>query len=106
MLGDGVLLRALDEADWRFLGASGTGESDDLRVDLSSEEPFADDPAALIDRYNTLFMSGQMPPAMRQLLIDHVSALPNDEWHPDYRRERVQDALVLILTSPQYAVQK
>ena len=75
-------------------------------VDLGPEEPFGDDPAGLVSRYDLLFMNGWMSPQMRQLLIAHVEAMSDDEWHPDYRRERVQDALVLILTSAQYAVQK
>ncbi|MCB1565200.1 MAG: DUF1800 domain-containing protein [Xanthomonadales bacterium] len=91
---------------WAYLNPPDTDDYDGFVVDLGPEEPFGDDPAALVSRYDLLFMNGWMSPGMRQLLIDHVAAMSNDEWHPDYRRERVQDALVLILTSPQYAVQK
>ncbi|MEZ5463814.1 MAG: DUF1800 domain-containing protein [Lysobacteraceae bacterium] len=91
---------------WGYHNPPATDDSDDMMVDLSTEEPFGDDPAALVSRYDLLFMNGWMSPAMRALLIEHLEAMSTDEWHPDYRRERVQDALVLILTSPQYAVQK
>lgn len=80
-------------------------DADTLTLDLASEEPYADDAAALIDRYDLLFMNGQMPDPMRQLLVAHVAAIGpayNDNW----RRDRVQDAIVLIVTSPQYAVQR
>ena len=79
---------------------------DRLEVNLAPELPFAEDATALVNRYDLQFMSGQMPPAMRQLLIAHVEEVVDQPWIDDYRFDRVQDALVLILTSPQYAVQK
>ena len=60
------------------------------------------DPAGLIERYNLLFLSGQMSPAMRATLLTRLSAISGGTRG----RERVQHALYLILNSPEYAVQK
>ena len=51
---------------------------------------------------NLLFLSGQMSPRMRQILLDHLNAMPND----NSGRDRVQEALYLITNSPEYTVQK
>lgn len=68
----------------------------------------AHDAAALIDRFNLLFMAGQMSSGMRTILIDHVNGIDFNQWtaEEDTRRLRVQDALWLILTSPEYVVEK
>jgi uncharacterized protein (DUF1800 family) len=77
-----------------------------LLVDIETEEAFAENAAVLVDRYDTLFMNGQMSGAMRAILIDHVEAIEDQPWNPEWRRSRVMDALVMIVTSSQYAVQQ
>jgi len=49
-----------------------------------------------------------MSSGMRNILIDHVNAIDFNQWtaEEDTRRQRVQDALWLILTSPEYVVEK
>jgi hypothetical protein len=68
------------------------------------------DPAdRLVDEYSKRFMSGQMSPFMRNELltdlnqIDHFWAYPDGS---DWRLQRIYRALYLILTSPEYMVQK
>jgi uncharacterized protein (DUF1800 family) len=61
---------------------------------------------ALVDAYNTRFMSGQMSPFMRQTLIDHLNTVDATTWGTDWATQRVKRALMLILTSPEYMVQK
>lgn len=60
------------------------------------------DPGALIDRYNLLFLSGQMSPFMRATLLTRLHAVTG----MDRGRLRIQHALYLILNSPEYVVQK
>jgi uncharacterized protein (DUF1800 family) len=62
----------------------------------------ANDPGALLDRYNLLFLSGQMSPAMRAILLTRLNAITGSARG----RQRVQHALYLILNSPEYVVQK
>ncbi|HEY0660369.1 MAG TPA: DUF1800 domain-containing protein [Lysobacter sp.] len=90
-----------DEVFWYYIGNPETGPND-INVDLGRDMPLAATPAALLDRYNLMFMSGQMSPRMRQVLLDRLNEIPNT----NSGRERVQEALYLIVNSPEYTVQK
>ena len=90
-----------DEVFWYYIGNPQVGPND-ISVDLSRDAALAANPGALLDRYNTLFMSGQMSSRMRQILLAHLNATPNGHGG----RDRVQEALYLIANSPEYTVQK
>jgi hypothetical protein len=88
----------------------------DVRIDHAQDAALAGsaqggsaDPAdRLVDAYNQRFMAGQMSPYMRQLLLDYLNPI-DATWAADgadWRLERVKRALYLVLTSPEYAVQK
>ena len=68
------------------------------------------DPAdRLVDEYSRRFMSGQMSPYMRQQLLGYLNTIDHSWYHPngtDWRLLRVQRALYLVLTSPEYMIQK
>lgn len=68
----------------------------------------AHDPERLLERLSLLFMSRRMPPAMFDLLLVHLRdmTVQNQGGEENWRRRRVQDALWLILSSPQYLVEK
>lgn len=74
----------------------------DVVLDLDRDAPLAADPDALLDRYDLLFFSGRMTSRTRQILRDHLVATPNR----DGGRDRVREALYLIVNSPEYIVQK
>lgn len=74
----------------------------DVVLDLDRDAPLAANPAALLDRYDLLFFSGRMSSRMRQILLAHLNATPNG----DGGRDRVREALYLIVNSPEYTVQK
>jgi len=67
------------------------------------------DPAdRLVDAYNLLFMSGQMSPYMRGIVLGYLNQI-DSTWASngqDWRVERIKRALFLILTSPEYVIQK
>jgi len=72
-------------------------------LNLSTEKALAvADPAAFVDRLNLLLMGGTMSPAMRTVLIDALRTMPTG----DGGRQRTEDALFLILSSPQFAIQR
>jgi uncharacterized protein (DUF1800 family) len=82
------------------------GRGATLHLRTSRDAPLAaSDPAALIDRYDLLFLSGQMSSRMRGILLARLQSIDDDESALRGRR-RVQHALYLILNSPEYAVQK
>lgn len=81
--------------------------SDTLQMNLARDAPLAaSDPAALLDRYNLLFLSGQMSPFMRARLLQHLQQLSADDHGSALGRVRVQNALYLIVNSPEYSIQK
>lgn len=66
----------------------------------------ASDPAdTLVDAYNLRFMSGQMSPFMRQTLLSYLNPIGSTDG-ADWKLQRIDRALFLILTSPEYAIQK
>ena len=74
----------------------------DVALDLDRDAPLAANPDALLDRYDLLFFSGRMSSRTRQILLAHLEATPNG----DGGRDRVREALYLIVNSPEYTVQK
>lgn len=66
----------------------------------------AADPAQLVARYDTLLMSGQMSPFMREVLVTRLDQLTAADYGTDLGRARVQHALYLIVNSPEYSIQK
>ena len=68
------------------------------------------DPAdRLVDAYNLRFMGGQMSSYMRTTLINYLNRIDHywsNDGKQDWRLARIQRALYLIFTSPEYAIQK
>ena len=64
--------------------------------------------AGLVDAYNKRFMAGQMSPFMRNVMISYLNTISSasDPNQPDARVSRVNRALLLISTSPEYLIQK
>jgi uncharacterized protein (DUF1800 family) len=62
-------------------------------------EPYADDPAGLVDKLGLVLMAGQMPDAMRTTLVNYATPVPTAS-------QRVIDTTYLIVSSPQYAIQR
>jgi uncharacterized protein (DUF1800 family) len=93
-----------------YTGSTNCWASDDPTTMQMNEDRdaalAATDPAGLVDQYNALFMSGQMSPFMRDVLITRLNLLTEDNYGQDLGRTRVQHALYLILNSPEYSIQK
>lgn len=64
-------------------------------------DALAADPASLVDEMNLVFMAGQMPAALRTVLINYATALPASP-----AAARVAETAELLINSPQYAVQR
>jgi hypothetical protein len=93
-----------------YTGSTACWASDDpatMQMDEDRDAALAQsDPAGLVDAYSALFMSGQMSPFMRDVLITRLNLLTEDVYGSDLGRTRVQHALYLILNSPEYSIQK
>ncbi|HVF49979.1 MAG TPA: DUF1800 domain-containing protein [Pyrinomonadaceae bacterium] len=71
---------------------------------FSSFMPLASDPARVVSALDTLLLHGSMSPNMRDAVTSAVAVIPPTE--PNYLLRRTQMAVYLILTSPQYQVQR
>jgi uncharacterized protein (DUF1800 family) len=107
----------VDTPNWLFhevfcdyTGSEDCWASDDpatMQMDEDRDAALAaSDPGALVDSYNALFMSGQMSPFMRNVLVTRLQEMTQDDYGSELGRRRVQHALYLILNSPEYSIQK
>lgn len=91
--------------EYRYSGGEGRSNYSDTAVllDFRPWEAKASNANldALISELDVLFLAGQMPGAMRDTLRSHLLALPENQ-----PQERLADAVLLLLTSPAYAVQR
>ncbi|MEZ6189502.1 MAG: DUF1800 domain-containing protein, partial [Planctomycetota bacterium] len=97
----GVTNQLYDRTVRGYSGAPGTDFTTILLI-LDFERALANAPIALVDHLNLLLMAGQMPSTMRQTLINYVDALPFD----DGGNSRVAEAIFLIVSSPEFAIQR
>lgn len=72
-------------------------------MDLRALARLSSNPAALVAELNILLLNGPMGDAEQNALISHLNTIPAED---DEGQARVKDALYLIMTSPQYQVQK
>jgi hypothetical protein len=75
--------------------------ANDVLIDVAEELTLADDPARLVDRVGAKLLGDGMSPKLRQAAIDQVARVPATN-----RANRVAEALYLVVTSPEYAVQR
>lgn len=92
-----------DKVYWAWRGNDDVGP-EDIVVDLGPELTFANDPARLVDRYDLLLMGRTMSNTMYNTLVTYLQSLPAS--NTDERRERVQEAIWLIQTSPEYSIER
>ena len=76
---------------------------DQVLLDLSAERALAADPAALVARLDRLLLAGQMTPEMRNVVTNHVSAEPLANGNG---LQRALEAVYLVISSPEFAIQK
>lgn len=99
---------------WAWRGNPGLPPWDPPQVELDSYFAMADDIDGLLDRLDLLFMARGMSMPMVETLRAHLQDINivQQEWDEDgrhaasQRRERVHDVLWLILTSPEYVVER
>jgi hypothetical protein len=70
-------------------------------IDFSAWDTLGNDPDQLITALNELLLHGTMSGEMRHIIREAVASIPADNRHL-----RVQIAIYLIATSPQYQVQR
>ena len=84
------------------VGSSADAEFPVSYLDFAFEVLLAEDSNALLDHLNIVLLAGNMSSDLRNLLVDHLQAMPDSP--PDYLA-RVRDVVTLIMASPDYLVQ-
>jgi hypothetical protein len=79
--------------------------SDWVIINTSREDALASDLNQLLDHLDLLLLNGAMSTELRQLLLTHLqsSTFPDSEAG---RKAQARDAIMLIVTSPDYLIQK
>jgi hypothetical protein len=77
-----------------------------VMMDFSNLWSLASSPAQLIDHLDVLLMSGQMSAHMRGVVVDYIDSIPMTGFGDAGGRRRAWEAVHLIMTSPEYQVQK
>jgi uncharacterized protein (DUF1800 family) len=121
---DTQLVSAPNELGWRifffYVGSrysvvweNGAPVPEEMLMDYTALKQLALTPAALVDHLDLVMLSGRMSSYMRDLLINRLQAAPPDQvpGQPggapvDIALWRVQQALYLIVNSPEYNVQR
>jgi len=85
----------------QYEGAPGGLSDSDVAIDTTQVAALAATPAALCDELDTLLLAGRMGPALRAQILDLLRQLPGAA--PEARAVR---AIYLVVTSPEFAVQK
>jgi uncharacterized protein (DUF1800 family) len=83
-----------------YRGTSSTNP-DAIVLDLSAQSALASNPGALVDSLNILLMGGQMSSSMRSIIVNAVTQISAAST-----LERAQTAVHLIVTSPEFVIQK
>jgi uncharacterized protein (DUF1800 family) len=93
----------VDSAGNVYSGVDGpqTPQPGAVNLHTADWEPLAANPANLVDQMNAVLMAGQMSPSMRTALIAYATAVPSTS-----PAARVVETAELLLSSPQYAVQR
>jgi uncharacterized protein (DUF1800 family) len=73
------------------------------RINYSRELAMTGNVSQLLDHLNMLLMGGTMSPTMRTTLTNYLNSVPIGDYN-GYRR--VTDAVSLIVTSPEYVIEK
>jgi uncharacterized protein (DUF1800 family) len=72
-----------------------------LVLDLSAQTRLASNPSGLVDSLNNLLMAGQMSANTRSIVINAVTQIPAAST-----LERAQTAVQLLVTSPEFVIEK
>ena len=82
----------------------------DIVIDISKVVDMADQPQALVDFFNFLLAAGALDTTAQAIIAEHVLAININLADEDSRHNalvrRVQEALYLVMSSPQQAVQQ
>lgn len=79
----------------------------DIKASYTAELALATDTEALVERLNLVLCAGQLPTALQERMVKALNETPVLATAPiDKRLDRVSAAVLLVMVTPQYLVQK
>jgi hypothetical protein len=88
-------------ANWFYWGIGYGFKYGDIKLNLNTEINIASNSTALVDRLNLLLCAGQMTPAAKTIIINHLNTIPAGD-----PLTRAKVAVYLFSSSAQAAVQR
>ncbi|MGB1012152.1 MAG: DUF1800 domain-containing protein [Thiolinea sp.] len=103
-----VIIEWLEESELDLDAISMADVRSSFSPDYSREYQLAANPAALIRRLDLLLAYGSLTDETRQRIMAAISEIPLDEIEEgrDGAMQRVQQAVLMVMTSPEYLVQQ
>ena len=89
---------------YQGVSASGVDRPAGTALNFAALEQQAGNPAQLVETLNSVFLHNTMTNAMKTQVLNAVNAIPTTDGQ--FARKRAQVAAYLILTSPQFQVQR
>lgn len=81
-----------------------------LSLFLTEEKKLADQPTALLERFNLLFACGQLSDGVKAAIINSISKISIVDANPakveSFKQNRVVATLLMVLSNPEYLVLK
>jgi hypothetical protein len=87
-------------ADFLEQGSRTFFKGNDIRLDLSTETTLASNPSALADRLSAILMYNSMPAGMKTRIVNHLNTITGNNTL------RAQAAVHLVVTSPEFSIQR
>ncbi len=102
---EGTMAKMTNHLHWRVLSmnnfANDNPDADDILINITRERDLASDPEALLDHLDLLLLAEKMSPELRQATLDFMATYGGENFE-----EKAADAIGLIITSPEFAVQQ
>jgi len=77
-----------------------------MKLNLDTEIALADDVDALLDNYNLRLFGGLMSDGLREAVITHTNNLILDGSPSERRKTIAEEALLMLIVSPEFSVQR
>ncbi len=77
-----------------------------IQLNIAEPKALAMNSDTLLDYFNERLFGGMMSPGLREIVIEHVDALSASGTVDQQADRRVEEALSLLITSPEYALQR
>lgn len=100
---EGTMSKMTNQLQWQVLSENNYKENPrakSILVDITRERNMSSNPEALMDHLNLLLLAGKMSPQLRKITLDLVATHPGNKLE-----KKAADAISILITSPEFAVQ-